>query len=416
MDSNVPRRSFLTTSGLLLGSVAATPAAALERLLNPGRGPAQAQRGTWIPSEALLQRLPDLMREASVPAVSIGVVEGGEVTFARALGVRNSTTGEPANEHTVFEAASLSKPPVAYVAMLLREEGLLDIDRPLVEYVEPAQLLDDPRARRLTARHLMSQSSGLRNWRRPKDTEFPLSFEPGSQYQYSGEGFVWLLRVLEQITGTGFVRLMRERLFDPLGLDATTFLWNPSFADRMATGHNRQGEPTRGGMHLTMARAHHEIAAKWSKPAENWMWDDLVSAAREEDPSREPAAGGLVPNAAASLLTTAAQYALFTAQVLDSPPPGPAALSPESRALMLTLHTTVQGPLAWGLGFALEDRGDSRYVWHWGNNGDFHSFVIGDVTAGRTLVVLTNAAGGPGVYKAIVRDAVGFDPASLDWI
>jgi Beta-lactamase len=123
-----------------------------------------------------------------------------------------------------------------------------------------------------------------------------------------------------------------------------------------------------------------------------------------------------VPNAAASLLTTAGQYALFTAQVLDSPPPGPAALSPESRASMLTPHTTVQGPLAWGLGFALEDRGDSRYVWHWGNNGDFHSFVIGDVTAGSTLVVLTNATGGPSVYEAVVRDAVGFDPASLDWI
>ena len=121
MDSNVGRRSFLATSGLLLGSVAATRVAALERLLIPG-GPTQVQRGTWIPSEALLQRLPDLMRDASVPAVSIGVVEGGEVTFARALGVRNSTTGEPANENTVFEAASLSKPPVAYVAMLLRED------------------------------------------------------------------------------------------------------------------------------------------------------------------------------------------------------------------------------------------------------------------------------------------------------
>jgi len=46
----------------------------------------------------------------------------------------------------------------------------------------------------------MSQSSGLRNWRRPTDTEFPLSFDPGAQYQYSGEGFVWLARVLEGVS------------------------------------------------------------------------------------------------------------------------------------------------------------------------------------------------------------------------
>ena len=416
MDFDVSRRSFLTNSGLLVGSVAATPGGVLQRILGSGVGEARSQRATWIPSDALLQRLPDIMREASVPAVSIGVVEAGEVTFAGAFGVRHATTGEPVDENTVFEAASLSKPPVAYVAMLLREEGLIDIDRPLVEYVAPAQLLDDPRARLITARHLMSQSSGLRNWRRPRDADFPLSFDPGSQYQYSGEGFVWLVRVLEQVSRTGFIRLLRERLFDPLGLDATTFLWNPSFADRMATGHNRQGEPTRGGMHVTMARAHHEIAARWNKPVEDWMWDDLVAAAREEDPSREPAAGGLVPNAAASLLTTAVQYALFTAQLLDSPSPGPAALRPESRASMLTSHTAVEGALSWGLGFALEDHGDSRHVWHWGNNGDFHSFVIGDVAGRRALVVLANAMGGPTVYKTIVRDAVGFDPASLDWI
>jgi len=79
-------------------------------------------------------------------------------------------------------------------------------------------------------------------------------------------------------------------------------------------------------------------------------------------------------------------------------------------------HTEVEGTVKWGLGFALEDHGGERHVWHWGNNGDFHSFVIGSVTGGRSLVVLTNATGGPTVYKEIVQDALGFRPASLDWI
>ena len=83
---------------------------------------------------------------------------------------------------------------------------------------------------------------------------------------------------------------------------------------------------------------------------------------------------------------------------------------------MSTPQTVVEPPLSWGTGIAVEEHDGARYVWHWGNNGDFHSFVIGDVAASRAIVVLTNATNGPKVYQRIVRDAVGFDPASLVWI
>jgi len=369
-----------------------------------------------MPSESLLDRLPEMMRLASVPAVSIGVVEAGEVTFARGFGVRHAENGGPADENTVFEAASLSKPPVAFVAMLLRDEGAFDIDRPLVDYVGPSHQIADPRVNRITARHVMSQSSGFRNWRRPNDTEFDLSFDPGTEYQYSGEGFVWLARALERVTGVGFAQLMRERLFDPLGLDSTTYLWSPDVADRMATGHNARGEPTQNGMHLRMAQAHHEIAAARGENAESWNWGALKAAVQEEDPSHPGMPGGMIPNAAASLLTTATEYARFTAQALDSPPAASARLSPESLALMRTPQTQVEAPLTWGLGFALEDQADTRYLWHWGNNGDFHSYVMADTVGQRVITVLANAGGGPKVYRRIVRDVVGFDPAALIWI
>ena len=65
---------------------------------------------------------------------------------------------------------------------------------------------------------------------------------------------------------------------------------------------------------------------------------------------------------------------------------------------------------------ALEKRADAPFLWHWGNNGDFHSFVLADVVGRRAIVVLTNATGGPKVYRRIIRDAVGFDPASFVWV
>jgi hypothetical protein len=116
------------------------------------------------------------------------------------------------------------------------------------------------------------------------------------------------------------------------------------------------------------------------------------------------------------VFTTAVEYGRFATLLLDSPPPVPR-LSDESRRMIGTPQTIVEPPLAWGMGIALEEHDGIRYVWHWGNNGDFHhSFVIGDVTGRRVIVVLTNATGGPKVYQRIVRDAVGFDPASLIWI
>ena len=406
--SPLSRRDFLLTTGAAAGA-SMLPTRSLLHV-----GAHHAARDSWVPSDAMVARLPELLRLAVVPAVSIAVFEEGAISFARAFGVRNANSAEPVDEHTVFEAASLSKPPVAFVALMLRDAGVFDIDRPLVEYVAPAHLLDDPRARDITARHVMTQSSGLRNWRRPTDKEFPLSFAPGARYQYSGEGFVWLARALEEATGTGFVRLMRERLFVPLGLPTSTYLWHAALDDRMATGHNQRGEPTREGMHGTMARAHRSIAQRTGRSADEWRWDDLVAAVREERPDSPLMPGGIIPNAAASLLTTASEYARFVGAMLDAP--GVPLLDDTSRQLMSTPFTPVEAPLSWGMGTAVEEHDGRRYVWHWGNNGDFHAFAIGDVTGRRALAVLTNATNGPRVYQRVVQDALGFDPAALAWI
>jgi CubicO group peptidase (beta-lactamase class C family) len=252
------------------------------------------------------------MELASVPAVSMAVIEAGELAWARAIGVRHARSRMPADDRTMFEAASLSKPAVAYVAMLLRAAGRLDLDRPLADVLAPADVVTSDIARRVTARHVLSHSSGFRNWRGAPDRGWAPTFEPGSRFQYSGEGFVWLARVMERITGTGFVELMRTRLFAPAGLDASTFLWHAALADRMATGHGSRGDPVES-THVRIAGAHHRQAAEWNRPAGGWAWDDVERAARAAVPDREPLPVALVPNAAASLLTTPSEYGFAAA-------------------------------------------------------------------------------------------------------
>jgi CubicO group peptidase (beta-lactamase class C family) len=403
MDSALERRDFLG----LLGAALLGPAAAA-----CGR---ESKDRPWIPSDALLARLPALMELASVPAVSVAVVEDGELAWERAIGVLDKRTSAPADARTVFEAASLSKPAVAFVALALHGEGRLDLDRPLADYVAPPDVAASPLARKVTARHALSHSSGFRNWRRRPDPDWAPTFEPGSGFLYSGEGFVWLSRALEQIESAGFVELMTKRLFAPAGLEASTFLWNPALEGRCAAPHGRRGEPGESG-HARMARRLEAQLSLANKPVESRTYSDLERAARALDPSSEPMPVSLVPNAASSLLTTPSEYAHFITRLMDSPPEEGPRLRDEDRRALLSPQIAVNGPLAWGLGVGLETRAGARLFWHWGDNEGYKNFVLGDPAGRRGIVVFTNGDGGAKVYQRVIADAIGFEPASFVWV
>src|SRR4029078_6503121 len=93
-------------------------------------------------------------------------------------------------ESTRFEAASLSKPVTAYVALQLVDAGRLALDAPLTKYMPYADLPAYPRAKTMTARHVLSHTTGFANWRRRDPLK--LFFAPGERFRYSGEGYVYL--------------------------------------------------------------------------------------------------------------------------------------------------------------------------------------------------------------------------------
>src|SRR6184192_2249052 len=134
------------------------------------------------------------MANGGVPGLAMGIVRDGKIVGTTAEGVRNTASAVPVDDDTVFEAASLTKPVFAYAVLQLIDAGVLSLNDTLSAYV-PEYLPDDPRATTITVRSVLSHTTGLPNWRNESN---PLRtyFAPGARFSYSGEGFVWLQRVV----------------------------------------------------------------------------------------------------------------------------------------------------------------------------------------------------------------------------
>ena len=406
----ITRRTFALRSG-----------AALLAALAPGRlagafGENNRKRlTTKMLSREFLAGLPRMMELAYVPGLSIAVVEGGRVTWARGFGVKKAETKDAVDADTVFPAASLSKPVFAYGVLRLREEGVLDLDRPLAGYLPGAYALEDARAKLITARHVLSHTSGFQNWRFAKDDKLQIAFDPGARFQYSGEGYFYLQRVVEHVTGQSVTRFMRERVLQPLGMTKSSYAWLPEYERLTVWGHRNRGQASEG-FAARAGRKMEEIAARLRKPVEEWKYEDVVRAMPEVDASWNGHPVGLLPNVAGTLNTTAPEFARFMVRVMRRPARDAHDLKESSRREMLTPQVRINGALAWGLGWGLESAEGRDYFWHWGDNGTFHCFAIGDPVRRSGLVVFTNSNFGPKLYQRIVNHATGHDHPAFLWV
>lgn len=392
LDTNLTRRGWLGGSAALLlgGSASASPA--------PSR---IAGMGGW--DEIDVARL---MRLANVPGLGVAEVADGRVQ-ARGYGVRRAGTQDAVTEDTVFEAASLSKPVFAYLVLGLEREGVIDLDRPVGEYLALPNA-DDGRARTITARHLLSHSGGWRNWRFAPEHVLTADFEPGSRFSYSGEGFAFLQRVVETLTGRAFPVLARERVFEPLGMESSAWLWHPSLEGRVAAPHSGRGDPQESFNERT-SKGLRALEAEWGKPLEEWTVPDVERAFARLAPDQPAFPNFTLPNAAASLLTTARDYGTFLRHLLSDGAP--------VLARMMEPRVRINEALGWGMGIGLEQMEDGRTLfWHWGDNPGFKNFVVGDPAAGRATLVFANANSGRGVYERVIRDRTGTDHPAFLWI
>jgi CubicO group peptidase (beta-lactamase class C family) len=402
MKIQSPRRQFLAQSGGALLAAAVKPARAAQ--------PAKPPAGTL--SEAFLARLPEMMELANVPGLSLALIKDGKLVWARGFGNREANKPTPVDADTIFPAASLSKPVFTYAVLKLREEKLIDLDRPLVSYLNATDLPDDPRTKQITARHCLTHSTGWQNWRFSKGNTLQFAFTPGEKWQYSGEGFFLLQRVVEQITGKGFEDAMRERVLNPLGMKRSSYIRQPEHDANFAAGHNSRGFPSEFSDPQQRQKLQ-DLAKEWNKPLASWRYEEQLRAVQEVQPDLPPFPNFLSPNSAGSLITTAPEYANFMIRLLDKPPADAHSLSEATRREMLTPQVKINRAIAWGLGLGLQTEGGRTCFWHWGDNGNWKTFMFGDPAARSGVAVFTNGTNGHKLWQRIVAQATGHDQAAL---
>ena len=368
--------------------------------------------GIHSPSDAFMATLPKLMEVTAVPGLSMGVLQGGKLVWQKYEGVADATSHKPVTPDSLFPAASLGKPVFAYAALRLADDGKLDLDRPLKTYV-PDHAPADARGDKVTARHVLSHSSGFRNWRNSAEQPLTPDFDPGSRFQYSGEGFYYLQRAVEKITGGAFEQFMQTRLLEPFGMRSSTFGWREDTDARLVTGHNR-GNPVRG-QSRDFANRLLQFAQSQGKPLAAFTHEDVVSAMNTLKPSPPALPNFMIPNSAGSMLTTIADYATYLSHVL-APVGGALEISPRTREQMLTPATRINSVLSWGLGWGLESEQGRNYVWHWGDNGNYKNFVLAHLPSRSAVVVFTNGNNGMRISEAVVAAASGHGHFAFDWL
>ena len=411
-----PSRRQLLVAGLGMATAAALP-------LRAWAAPACTPDHDWLPPKPFLDDLPRQMQALGVPAVGIAVVEQGKLAWSQVWGVLHAQRGTPANADTIFEVASLSKPVFAYAVLQLVDRGLLELDRPLVDYVRPDYLARHAWVDKITARDVLRHSSGMPNWRKdPAHEKLMPLVEPGQRIDYSGEALVWLQLVVESVTGESLDATMQRLLFLPAGMRDSSYAWNDALAARSVYGHATPDEMVKG-MPSQMLReqwgAAQTIATRLKKPLADWRYADAARALVEVQANTTPGlvnwAGDILANAAASLRCTVQDYARFMALMVASPSPD-WALRPTTRELMLTRQIDVPG--RWtdkALGWNIENTPQGPVFYHSGSNGNiFKTFAMGDATRQRAIVVLTNATQGNLLYRRVVRAATGLDLLAFD--
>jgi CubicO group peptidase (beta-lactamase class C family) len=370
-----------------------------------GRGP------RWLPSSHLLRTLPRLLELAEVPGLALGVVQGGKV-WSRGFGKATETPRTPVSGETVFEAVSLGKPLFAYAVLRLVDAGLIDLDRPLYDYL-PIPDADNPRMRRVTPRHVMSHTTGLSNWREQPGPMLPAT-EPGTEFSYSGDAYFYLQRVVEALSDRPFARFMREHVLAPFEMTSSSYIWLPQFASRKAVGRDANGIEV--DVVGAIGRRAEELAQAWGKPMLDWRYDDAARAVPLVNPQWPVVPLYMIPSAAGSLLTTVGDYSRFLVRLVAQPPAPGLDLSEASREAMVTPQVRLNRALSWGLGWGIQRDENGEALWHWGANNSFRNFVIAEPVAGRAVVAFTNGEGGPKVYERVIAAVTGRDHPAFLWL
>lgn len=292
----------------------------------------------------------------NIPGASIALIKDNKVVYHHQFGVENLLTQQAVVDTTLFQAASVTKSVFAFIVLRLVEKGVLDLDRPLHEYLVFENIADDERSKKITARWVLSHQSGLPNWAfggpggAKHGQKQELLFEPGTKYGYSGEAFEYLGRVVVHLTGKDLDQLLQEEVINALNIPPLYFKDDGSL--HQARGHYADGRPTYFGTPSEAGVAH-------SMLTEAYAFAQFVCALSRKK--------GLSPNMYQQL-----QKRLVLAEGFESP-------------------ENLYWNLGVSLGFFVQDTPFGKAILHGGNNGDFQAEFVLYTEKNMGFVVFTNA-------------------------
>jgi CubicO group peptidase (beta-lactamase class C family) len=330
---------------------------------------------------ALETKVPHLLKDATLPGLQMALIRGGKTYWVHSFGVKDAKSGALVTDDTIFEAASLSKPVFAYGVLKLVDAGKLDLDAPLSKYLSKPYIEGDPRIDQITARIVLSHRTGFPNWR--GDKPLSIHFTPGERFSYSGEGMVYLQKVVEQITGQPLNEYMKQAVFSPLGMANSSYIWRPDFDARTAMPHDGAGQ-----------------SGDKFKPTDS--------------------------NSAASLHTTATDYAIFVDALLNGTGLKPQTIremeKPQIAVDTDCTNCTEQEPkqlsktVFWGLGIGIQETAQGESIWHWGDNGRFKCYVIAYPKQKIGAVFFMDGENGLSIVQELIRISLGGDQPALAWL
>ncbi len=352
--------------------------------------------GTSVSTAELEAFIEQTMKKADVPGLSLAILNDSQVVYEKAFGYKNKSDGTLNDEQTLFSAASFSKPVFAYLVMLLAEEKVIDLDKPLYEYLgKPlyeyqayTDLKGDERYKQITARMALSHSTGFPNLRfLEPDGRLKFLFSPGERHSYSGEGIALLQMVIEEVTGRDLEALAQEKIFQPLGMTRSSYIWQPEFEANHASPHDEYGRP------------------------------------RGEKIQRS------TPDGVGSMVTTAGDYAHFLAGILNAEGHRKATVDDMFKPQITINYKRMFGPdawvttndyqdiaLAWGLGWGLFDSAYGRAFFHTGHSIGWQNYTVTYIDQGIGIVLLSNSDNFELVAEEIAKKAIGDIYSPYDWL
>ena len=343
-------------------------------------------------------RLADRMQFYKVPGVSVAVISGGKLQWARGYGLLEVGSSSPITTETLFQACSITKPVIAAGVLVLVQQKRLDLDEDVNQKLKTWKLPENEftKEKKVTLRGLLTHTAGVTgsgfggyaagepvptllqilDGAKPANSR-PIRVDttPGSQWRYSGGGFLVVQQLLIDLTGEEFPGLMRRLVLQKVGMNDSTFEvpLPKRLEGRAARGHRESGEKIKGDWHT-----YPELAAggMWSTPS------DLARLVIELQNAKA--------RKSARLLTSQTANEMFSGQMKDFP----VAMVSERYGRQITNQ---------GIGFRLEGVGPSTRFSHHGGNDGFRAFVVAYVNSGEGAIVMTNSDDGAELIQEIVR-------------